>query len=140
MFFSLGAQKFNHQMIEETEMNKLCFMVYKILIHKKQYWKRNQKTLFMAIPNTLEFLKVSVIFRGCYLFFLCAKNNVSVFLQNVMAKTIPAIHINLLKLNFILKCTQEEQNGTGVGGHGVRPSLWIHQEYTVRCKYMENTS
>ena len=51
-----------------------------------------------------------------------------------MAKTIPAIHINLLKLNFILKCTQEEQNDTGVGGHGVHLSLWIHQEYTVRCR------
>ena len=49
-----------------------------------------------------------------------------------MAKTIPAIHINLLKLNFILKCTQEEQNDTGVGGHGVHLSLWIHQEYNLR--------
>ena len=27
---------------------------------------------------------------------------------------------------------EEEQNGGGVGGHGVYPSPWIRQEYTFR--------
>ena len=34
-----------------------------------------------------------------------------------------------------------EQDGRGVGGHGVHLSPWIHQEYTFKTqKCMQNTS
>ena len=36
-------------------------------------------------------------------------------------------------VQFILKCIKlREQDGGGVGGHGVHISPWIHQEYTFR--------
>ena len=42
----------------------------------------------------------------------------------------------------LIKETEEgrEQGGRGVGGHGVHLSPQIHQEYTFKQKYMQNTS
>ena len=37
-----------------------------------------------------------------------------------------------MKMKVIKKYKQEEENGRGVGGHGVYLSPWIHQEYTFR--------
>ena len=35
-------------------------------------------------------------------------------------------------MKVVKKYKQEEENGRGVGGHGVYLSPWIHQEYTFR--------
>ena len=38
------------------------------------------------------------------------------------------------------ECSEEEQDGGGIGGHRVQLSPQIHQEYTFRQKWLQNSS
>ena len=45
-----------------------------------------------------------------------------------------------MRMKVVKKYKHEEENGRGVGGHGVYLSPWIHQEYTFRHRRSCRTS